>query len=42
VVNSTLLEKYGHNLNGLLPETEQVIHELGMPEKIKVLGKKIM
>jgi hypothetical protein len=28
-------------LGDILPEMEQVIQELSMPEKIKVLGKKI-
>jgi hypothetical protein len=34
------MEKYGDKCD-LLPETEQVIRELAMPEEIKVLGKKI-
>ncbi len=41
VVDGNFLEKYGHNLDGLLPETEQVICELAMPEEIKVLHKKM-
>jgi hypothetical protein len=40
VVKGTFLEKYGDELD-ILPETEQVIWELAMPEEIKVLGKKI-
>jgi hypothetical protein len=40
VVEGTFLEKYGDELD-ILPETEQVIWELAMPEEIKVLGKKI-
>jgi hypothetical protein len=41
VVNGTFLEKYGDKLGNILPEMEQVICELSMPEEIKVLGKKI-
>jgi hypothetical protein len=41
VVDGTFLEKYGDELGSILPETEQVICELSMPEEIKVLGKKI-
>jgi hypothetical protein len=41
VVDGTFLEKYGDDLGNILPETEQVIKELAMPEEIKVLGKKI-
>jgi hypothetical protein len=40
VMEGTFLEKYGDELD-ILPETELVIRELAMPEKIKVLGKKI-
>lgn len=40
VVDGNFLEKYGNEMN-VLPETEQVIWELAMPEEIKVLGKKI-
>jgi hypothetical protein len=41
VVDGPFLQKYGDNLGDILPEMEQVIQELSMPEKIKVLGKKI-
>lgn len=41
VVDGTFLEKYGNDLNDILPETEQVICELAMSEEIQVLGKKI-
>ena len=41
VVDGTFLEKYGDELGDILPETEQVIRGLAMPEEIKVLGKKI-
>jgi hypothetical protein len=41
VVKGTFLEKYGDKLGDILPETEQVICELAMPEEITVLGKKI-
>jgi hypothetical protein len=41
MVDGTFLEKYGDDLGNILPETEQVIKELAMPEEIKVLGKKI-
>jgi hypothetical protein len=41
VVDGTFLAKYGDELGNILPETEQVIRELSMPEEIKVLGKKI-
>jgi hypothetical protein len=41
VVDDTFLAKYGDKLGNILPKTEQVIRELSMPEKIKVLGKKI-
>ena len=40
IVEGTFLATYGDNLE-LLPETEQLIKELAMPEEIKVLGKKI-
>jgi hypothetical protein len=40
VVNGTFMEKYGNELD-ILPETEQVIRELAMPEAIKVFGKKL-
>ena len=40
IVEGTFLATYGNNLE-LLPETEQLIKELAMPEEIKVLGKKI-
>ena len=40
IVEGTFLTTYGNNLE-LLPETEQLIKELAMPEEIKVLGKKI-
>jgi hypothetical protein len=41
VVDGTFLEKYGDDLGNILPETEQVIKELAMPDEIKVFGKKI-
>jgi hypothetical protein len=41
VVEGTFLEKYDNELKDLLPETEQLIKELSMPEEIKGLGKKI-
>jgi hypothetical protein len=41
VVEGTFLEKYDNELKDLLPETEQLIKELSMPEEIEVLGKKI-
>ena len=41
VVEGTFLEKHGDELKNLLPETEQLIKEMAMPEEIKVLGKKI-
>jgi hypothetical protein len=41
VINGTFLEKCGDNLGDILPETEQVIRELSMPEEIKVLEKNI-
>jgi hypothetical protein len=41
VVDGTFLVKYGDKLGNILPEMEQVICELSMPEEIKVLGKKI-
>jgi hypothetical protein len=34
------MEKHGGNID-MLPETEQVIQGMAMPEEIKVLGKKI-
>ncbi len=40
VVDGTFLEKYGNEMN-VLPETEQVIWELSLPEEIKVLSKKM-
>ncbi len=40
MVDGTFMEKYCGKCD-LLPETEQVIWELAMPEEIKVLGKKI-
>jgi hypothetical protein len=40
VVDSTFMEKYGNEFD-ILPEMEQVIRELAMPEAIKVFGKKI-
>lgn len=36
VVEGTFMEKYGDELGYILPETEQVIRELAMPEEIKV------
>jgi hypothetical protein len=41
VVEGTFLEKHGDKLKNLLPETEQLIKEMAMPEEIKVLGEKI-
>jgi hypothetical protein len=41
VVDASFLDKYGNKLGHILPETEQVIKELAMPEEIRVLGKKI-
>jgi hypothetical protein len=41
VVEGTFLEKHGDELKNLLPETEQLIKEMAMPEEIKVLGEKI-
>jgi hypothetical protein len=41
VVDGTFLAKYGDELGNILPEMEQVIRELSMPEEMKVLGKKI-
>jgi hypothetical protein len=41
VVDGTFLEKYGDELGDILPEMEQVIQELSMPEEIQVFGKKI-
>jgi hypothetical protein len=41
VVDGTFLVKYGDKLGNILPETEQVICKLSIPEEIKVLGKKI-
>jgi hypothetical protein len=41
VVDGSFLDKYGDELGHILPETEQVIKELAMPEEIRVLGKKI-
>jgi hypothetical protein len=38
VVDSTFMEKDGNELD-ILPEMEQVIRELAMPEAIKVFGK---
>jgi hypothetical protein len=35
------LEKHGDELKDILPETEQLIKELSMPEEIKVLGKQL-
>jgi hypothetical protein len=40
LVDGTFMEKYGNELD-ILPEMEQVIQELAMPEAIKVFGKKI-
>jgi hypothetical protein len=40
MVEGTFLEKHGEKLKDILPETEQLIKELSMPEEIKVLGKK--
>ncbi len=40
MVDSKFMEKHSDKCD-LLPETEQVIRELAMPEEIKVLGKKI-
>jgi hypothetical protein len=41
VVDGTFLAKYSVKLGNILPEKEQVICKLSMPEEIKVLGKKI-
>ena len=41
VVDGTFLEKYGDDLGNILPETEQVIKELAMPEEIKVLVRRL-
>ena len=40
IVDDTFMEKHGGDIE-MLPETEQVIREMAMPEDIKVLGKKI-
>jgi hypothetical protein len=40
IVDGTFMEKYGDKCD-ILPETEQIIRELAMPEEIKVLGEKI-
>jgi hypothetical protein len=40
IVDGTFIEKHSGNIE-MLPETEQVIREMAMPEEIKVLGKKI-
>jgi hypothetical protein len=40
IVDGTFMEKHGGNIE-MLPETEQVIQGMAMPEEIKVLGKKI-
>ncbi len=40
VIEGTFLEKYGNKLSGL-PEMEQVIRELAMPEEISILGQQI-
>jgi hypothetical protein len=39
VVKGTFLERHGNELKNLLPDTEQLIKEMAMPEEIK--GKKI-
>jgi hypothetical protein len=41
VVEGSFLEKHGDELKDILPETEQLIKELSMPEEIKVIGKQI-
>jgi hypothetical protein len=41
VVEGTFLEKHGDELKNLLPETQQLIKEMAMPEEIKVLDEKI-
>jgi hypothetical protein len=41
VVEGTFLEKHGNKLKNILPETEQLIKEMLMPEEIKVLSEKI-
>jgi hypothetical protein len=41
VVKGTFLEKHGDELKNVLPETEQLIKEMAIPEEIKVLGEKI-
>jgi hypothetical protein len=41
VVDGSFLDKDGDELGHILPETEQVIKEVAMPEEIRVLGKKI-
>jgi hypothetical protein len=41
VVDGSFLDKYGDKLGHILPETEQVIKELAMPEEIRVLSKKM-
>lgn len=38
VVEGTFMERYRDQLSDILPETEQVIKELSMPEEIKILG----
>jgi hypothetical protein len=41
VVDGTFLEKYGNQLDDILPAMEPGIRKLAMTEEIKVLGKKI-
>jgi hypothetical protein len=40
VVKGTFLEKHGNELKNLLPETEQLIKEMAMPEEIKSSAKR--
>jgi hypothetical protein len=42
VVDGTFMEKYGNELGDILPETEQVIQGLAMPEEIKSLGRRFI
>jgi hypothetical protein len=38
ILKGIFFEEYGNNID-LLPETEQLIKELAMPEEVKALGK---
>jgi hypothetical protein len=42
VVDGTFMEKYSDELGNILPETEQVIQGLAMPEEIKSLGRRMI